>query len=45
MFTDYEDRMGFISDNGALIEADGEIIYKNLIPEADYKKMIKFVLM
>lgn len=43
MFTEYEDRMGFISDNGALIEADGKIIYKNLIPEADYKKMIQFV--
>ena len=26
MFTEYEDRMGFISDNGALIEADGKII-------------------
>lgn len=43
MFKDVADKMCFISDNGALIEARNEIVYKSLIEVSEYQKMIKFV--
>ncbi|ALS02071.1 haloacid dehalogenase [Enterococcus silesiacus] len=43
LFSELNEKMIFISDNGGLISYKGKIIFKSLISPVDYKTMIHFV--
>lgn len=42
IFSKAEKKMAFVSDNGAAIDYEGELIYKSLIPPEKYHEMIEF---
>lgn len=43
LFSELNNQLIFISDNGGLISYKGEIIFKSLISPSDYKTMVSFV--
>lgn len=43
MFPEFTDTMVYVSDNGGAIAYQGKILFKSLLPLADYQRMVQFV--